>query len=660
MPGRQFSILFISRLNTFVLMVVLLAMAGVLAFSMYRLSLPEQLNLAYQDTRATVNETLAGQLNGYLSTGEATLLTAMEGTVRELNEVKLAQFPPDIQTAIAAPLQTLSEFMRTDLRASGKLSGNTQQLLQQNEREISDQLSLLSGYARKGMEEKPEAAGEYFVKIAAAYESLLGLSEKRENYFRTSDASLYETVTNSHRQLVDNIAALAGLEPLGVMSENEADDFLSMLTGESGSDAEQYDLVEDYRSELQSLSGRYLRELDNTRQIIENIHNSHVRAEQLLTALTSAISDVRAVIDAQRERIVQSVYWALGVSVATVMILALVFAFIQARIARRIQAITPSLRALANGDFTDKQRISSRVKEIDSLGRSSSELRDYLSQLARTITDQASSVVAVSAQMKALSSALTDKIDAQNDLAAMCATEVNEMSASIRDVAQTTQDASDSASRATETVKAGQQAMAAAIQGMNDLQDSIGHSNAVIAQLQKDSQDIEKVLAVIQGVAEQTNLLALNAAIEAARAGEMGRGFAVVADEVRQLAQRTSSSTDEIRSIIEKVMRGANATVELITRQDAISRAAAEKNQLSGQQLREGESAVATIYQMSTVIASATEQQSTVTDSVNQHIQKISSLSDESRRAAEEGERCSEQLVAISGQLQQLVDKLSL
>ncbi|ABC31355.1 Methyl-accepting chemotaxis protein [Hahella chejuensis KCTC 2396] len=300
------------------------------------------------------------------------------------------------------------------------------------------------------------------------------------------------------------------------------------------------------------------------------------------------------------------------------------------------------------------------MKEIDSLGRSSSELRDYLSQLARTITDQASSVVAVSAQMKALSSALTDKIDAQNDLAAMCATEVNEMSASIRDVAQTTQEASDSASRATETVKAGQHAMAAAIQGMNDLQDSIGHSNAVIAQLQKDSQDIEKVLAVIQGVAEQTNLLALNAAIEAARAGEMGRGFAVVADEVRQLAQRTSSSTDEIRGIIDKVMRGANATVELISRQGDISRAAAEKNQLSGHQLREGETAVATIYQMSTVIASATEQQSTVADSVNQHIQKISSLSDESRRAAEEGERCSEQLVAISGQLQQLVDKLSL
>ena len=133
---------------------------------------------------------------------------------------------------------------------------------------------------------------------------------------------------------------------------------------------------------------------------------------------------------------------------------------------------------------------------------------------------------------------------------------MNQMSATVAEVANSSNNAADAARHADGSARHGHQIVADAIQCMSGLSSQIQNTAAMITQLADDSRNISSVMDAIRGIAEQTNLLALNAAIEAARAGDQGRGFAVVADEVRTLAQRTQRSTEEIGKTIVKLQQG--------------------------------------------------------------------------------------------------------
>ncbi len=209
------------------------------------------------------------------------------------------------------------------------------------------------------------------------------------------------------------------------------------------------------------------------------------------------------------------------------------------------------------------------------------------------------------------------------------ATAINQMAMSVQEVANNAQRTAEAASRANSEAATGTDVVNKTGAAIGRLAQDIQHAGDVILELEAHSNDITKVLDVIRGIAEQTNLLALNAAIEAARAGEQGRGFAVVADEVRSLASRTQQSTQEINSMIAALQGGARQAVQVMQRSRDQAMESVEQAEQAARSLQDINNRVNEISDMSMQIASAVEQQSAVSENINQNIVSIRSGSDQ-------------------------------
>ncbi|HEC18538.1 MAG TPA: hypothetical protein ENI97_04275 [Gammaproteobacteria bacterium] len=240
------------------------------------------------------------------------------------------------------------------------------------------------------------------------------------------------------------------------------------------------------------------------------------------------------------------------------------------------------------------------------------------------------------------------------------ATAMNEMSATVEEVARNTSEASQAAEAAKDSSGKGSAIAENTQLGINTLVDNIEHAAEVINKLEEESEGVGVVLDVIKGIAEQTNLLALNAAIEAARAGEQGRGFAVVADEVRTLASRTQESTHEIEEIIDRLRGGARQSVSVM--QEALEKAQGGCEQVTNTlaALREISDAVNLINEMNLQIAAAAEEQSQVANEINSNIVNISEVSNLTTEDARQSRATSEELASLSNELQQHIKKLGM
>ncbi|WP_420848477.1 methyl-accepting chemotaxis protein [Phytopseudomonas seleniipraecipitans] len=232
------------------------------------------------------------------------------------------------------------------------------------------------------------------------------------------------------------------------------------------------------------------------------------------------------------------------------------------------------------------------------------------------------------------------------------ATAITQMAATVHEVAQNAEQAAASAALADSRVVLGGQVVRGTLQRIEQLVAAMSVTRQGIEQLSLDTRHIDSVLEVIKSVAQQTNLLALNAAIEAARAGEQGRGFAVVADEVRALAKRTQQSTEEIDGLLGVLRAGANRSVTDMHQSDALVEQVVRDASQTQEALTGIASAVAVIHGMNQQIAAAAEQQSAVAEEINRSVTSIRDIGEQSAVAMQKNTSSSQQLAALSVELQ--------
>ncbi|WP_419203933.1 methyl-accepting chemotaxis protein [Pseudomonas argentinensis] len=231
------------------------------------------------------------------------------------------------------------------------------------------------------------------------------------------------------------------------------------------------------------------------------------------------------------------------------------------------------------------------------------------------------------------------------------------MSAAVHEVARSAQGAADIVRQAETQSRESARVVGATIQTIRHLAGEVESASQSIQALEQEAGRIGEVLAVIRGIADQTNLLALNAAIEAARAGEQGRGFAVVADEVRALAARTQQSTTDIQDMIMRLQGGVQNAVKATQTGSLKARESVDQAACVDQALNDTSDSLQRINDMTAQIATACEQQSSVTEEIARNITDIRELSNEAAHTSQQSTQASQRLSELSSDLARLVGR---
>ena len=335
--------------------------------------------------------------------------------------------------------------------------------------------------------------------------------------------------------------------------------------------------------------------------------------------------------------------------------------FLTRQICLPLQAVVAQANAIAAGDLThqlERQHIGR--DELGMLAKASLKMQDNLRGLIEEVVAAVTQLGTAIEEVSAVSEQSAKGIQSQQQEISLVATAMTQMKATVADVAGNTETASSSASSANALARSGNQDVQRSLVAITRVAEEIEQAGTLVAELERESAQINVVVDVIRSIADQTNLLALNAAIEAARAGEQGRGFAVVADEVRTLAGRTQASTGEIVAIIETLQSRANQAKEVTGLSCDMIRQCVDQSEQTGTGIQQIEEAVAQIADMAIQIASACGEQDAVSDELGRNVERINESANEVAQGADHTARACLELSQLAVGLKQTIGRFRL
>jgi len=409
-------------------------------------------------------------------------------------------------------------------------------------------------------------------------------------------------------------------------------------------------LAEAYPSDTPKVSpGLKEVEIDGKRQFISFTHVNGVPSADWYVAL---------VLDQETAFSMLSEFRTSAI-IAMVIAVVIIIALLGMLISLLMQPLLTMGRAMhdiaeGEGDLTKRLTIHGH-DEFGALGLSFNRFVERIHTSIIEVASATGQVNEVALRVVAASNSSMYNSDQQASRTSSVAAAINQLGAAAQEIAQNAALASQHSSDARSLAEDGQQVVDKTIAAMQQLSVKISDSCGNIETLNSNTVNIGQILEVITSISQQTNLLALNAAIEAARAGEAGRGFAVVADEVRNLAHRTQDSAQQVQTMIEELQVGARAAVGIMTDSQRQSESSVGIANQAGERLGSVTQRIGEIDGMNQSVATATEEQTAVVESINVDITEINTLNQEGVENLQATLRACADLEHQAARLKQLV-----
>ena len=349
----------------------------------------------------------------------------------------------------------------------------------------------------------------------------------------------------------------------------------------------------------------------------------------------------------------------MGATILIVLLCALTGGFLTREVVPRLARLMASLEHFAAKDLTVSVRVSG-TDEIGRLGDAFNTSVASMRAVLKSVAHGAETLSAATTEISTRSVQTASNAHTQSSKTNQIAAATQEMTATIGEISHNAENAAGASRISAETANQGGAVMQAAAVTMEKIAAATSTVSEKMTSLARRSEEIGKVVSVIQEISEQTNLLALNAAIEAARAGEHGRGFAVVAGEVRRLAERTKGATEEIAGTIRSIQEETRETLQVM--QD--SRTAVETGMDETSNARKSLEAIIKSSQQVEhqidLIATAATQQNAASGEISESVGQISQLSVENAQGAEEAVEALKNLASLASDLDGMIRQFHL
>jgi methyl-accepting chemotaxis protein len=390
----------------------------------------------------------------------------------------------------------------------------------------------------------------------------------------------------------------------------------------------------------------------------------HMKAGSSLVAKTNAdcaelSKRVRASLEDDQKQLASTEQFATRMTILCAVLCAIVGIslghYVIKRLSTGIGRIVERTRSIAAGNLKAPTEHGHSEDEIGTALASIDEMQRSLAKTITGVVNSAHYLATASEELSSSAASIARSTAEQSSQAEQVATAMHEMSATVVEISENSRAASSKAESAGASAREGGRIVGSMTTVITDLADSTTETARKIEQLGNSSNQIGKIVCVIDDIADQTNLLALNAAIEAARAGEQGRGFAVVADEVRKLAERTTSATREIGDMIKMIQDETHNAVQAMHSGSGKVEEGVQSSRRAGESLAKIIESADSVQEMVTQIATAATEQAATTEEVNNNLQIIASMVQKSAIGASSSAKSSEDLSNLALQLHGLV-----
>jgi methyl-accepting chemotaxis protein len=294
--------------------------------------------------------------------------------------------------------------------------------------------------------------------------------------------------------------------------------------------------------------------------------------------------------------------------------------------------------------FVDLSEDVEKQRKIEDQGANMLKVGEHLSGLAEH----------VASATELLSAAADDQAQGaqkQKNQTTAVAASMEQMTATVLEVARNATATSDAADQARESADEGVSMVNKAVDAINEVAESTDLLGQEIGQLDVQAAEIGRIINVINDIADQTNLLALNAAIEAARAGDAGRGFAVVADEVRKLAEKTVAATKEVEEAISTIQQRSGTAIKSMRQTEEQVGASTKLSNQAGKALQQIMENISDMVTRVSQIATAAEEQSSAAEEINHSIDEIAEIATEADEAAGQAASATRDLAGLAQEL---------